>query len=233
MDEAERKERGGSLTRSLRQAGSAIAVPSDHIREHAEHLATRPVSRRALAVAFSASTASSVEVLVEGASFYPPMLEDIASASSSVHINQFGFRPGVVGDAFADALTDKAAEGVPVRLVVDRQGSDPEGSTRAFYDRLSAAGIEVCVVRATQLRAPVGPLGSGGATSWNLGGLGHVDHRKFAVIDGNIGWVGGAGIEDHFQDAVRAFSRCSRARSCCSRRSTRIRDRRSSSCRCC
>jgi cardiolipin synthase A/B len=104
------------------------------------------------------------------------MLEDIASASSSVHINQFGFRPGVVGDTFAEALIGKAGEGVPVRLVVDRQGSDPERSTRAFYDRLTAAGVEVCVVRATRLRAPVGPLGSGGTTRWNLGGLGHVDH---------------------------------------------------------
>ena len=55
-------------------------------------------------------------------------------------------------------------------------------------------------MRATQPRAPVGPLGSGGPTRWNLAGLGHIDHRKLVVIDGRIGWVGGAGIEDHFQD---------------------------------
>jgi cardiolipin synthase len=30
--------------------------------------------------------------------------------------------------------------------------------------------------------------------------LGHIDHRKFAIVDGRVGWVGGAGIEDHFQD---------------------------------
>jgi cardiolipin synthase len=35
---------------------------------------------------------------------------------------------------------------------------------------------------------------------WNLDGLGHFDHRKLAVIDGGIGWIGGAGIEDHFDD---------------------------------
>ena len=151
-------------------------------------------------LAFDESTALSVEVLVEGASFYPRMLADIAAASSSVHINQFGFRPGVVGDRFADALIAKAAEGVPVRLVVDRQGSDPERSSKAFYDRLTAAGIEVCVVRATRPRVPAGPLANGGATQWNLGGLGHIDHRKVMVVDGRVGWVGGAGIEDHFQD---------------------------------
>jgi cardiolipin synthase len=97
-------------------------------------------------------------------------------------------------------LIRKAEEGVPVRLVVDRQGSDPERGAREHYERLVAGGVEVCVVRAMQARAPFGPLGGGGATRWNLAGLGHIDHRKAIVVDGRIGWVGGAGIEDHFQD---------------------------------
>jgi cardiolipin synthase A/B len=181
-------------------AAAGIAVRNDRIREHAERLAAGPVCLRALALAFDQSRASSVDVHVEGRNFYPPMLEDIASATSSVHINQFGFRPGVVGDAFADALVEKAADGVPVRLVVDRQGSDPERSSKALYDRLTAAAIEICVVRATKPRAPLGPLGSDGATRWNLTALGHIDHRKFVVVDGRVGWIGGAGIEDHFQD---------------------------------
>jgi cardiolipin synthase len=180
--------------------GAAFTVPDDGIRRHAERLVTEPVGLGALALAFDESSAASAEVLVEGRNFYPRMLEDIASASSSVHVNQFGFRPGAVGDAFADALMRKAAEGVPVRLVVDRQGSDPERSSRALYDRLAAAGVAVCVVRATKPRVAAGPLGSEGATRWNLAGLGHVDHRKLAVVDGRVGWVGGAGIEDHFQD---------------------------------
>jgi cardiolipin synthase len=176
------------------------AVPNDAVVEWAERLVTGPVEREALALAFSESTAASAEVLVEGESFYPRMLEDLAAATSSIHINQFGFRPGVIGDTFADELIRKAREGVPVRLVVDRQGSDPERSARTFYERLRGAGVEVCVVRATRPRAPAGPLGGGGATRWNLGALGHVDHRKVLVIDGRVGWAGGAGIEDHFND---------------------------------
>jgi cardiolipin synthase A/B len=170
------------------------------LRDHAERLATQPVARSDLSLAFAESSASLADVHVEGRNFYPPMLADIASASSSVHINQFGFRPGVVGEAFADALIAKAREGVPVRLVVDRQGSDPDRSSRALFDRLTGAGIEVCVVRATKPRAPFGPLGSERSTRWNLAGLGHIDHRKLVVVDGRTGWVGGAGIEDHFQD---------------------------------
>jgi cardiolipin synthase A/B len=178
----------------------AIPVPDDAVRSYAERLLTGRVSRQAQAIAFSESWASSVEVLVEGRTFYPPMLEDINSASTAVHINQFGFRPGIVGDGFAEALIRKAGEGVPVRLVVDRQGSDPERGARALYERLTAAGVQVCVVRATQPRAPFGPLGGGGPNRWNLAGLGHIDHRKVVVVDGRVGWVGGAGIEDHFQD---------------------------------
>jgi len=176
------------------------AVANGRLAERAEELLARPVSLAALALAFDESAASSAEVLVEGESFYPPMLEDIASASSSIHINQFGFRPGVVGDTFAEALVAKALEGVPVRIVVDRQGSKPEEDSEALYERLAAAGIDVCVVRATKPRTQDGPLSGGGALRWNLRGLGHIDHRKLLVIDGRIGWVGGAGIEDHFQD---------------------------------
>ena len=159
-----------------------------------------PVERSDLALAFDESSATTADVHVEGRNFYPPMLEDIRSATSSVHINQFGFRPGVVGEAFAEALTAKAAEGVKVRLVVDSNGTDPERGSRELYERLTSAGIEVCVVRATKLRSATGPLGSQGALKWNVAGLGHIDHRKLVVVDGRIGWVGGAGVEDHFQD---------------------------------
>jgi cardiolipin synthase len=179
---------------------SPLPIADDAIRAHAERLVSDDVTRQALALAFAESRASSAEILVEGREFYPPMLADIASASSSVHVNQFGFRPGVVGDAFAETLIRKAADGVPVRLVVDRQGSDPERSARPLYDRLTAAGVEIGVVRATRPRVPAGTLGGDGPTRWNLAGLGHIDHRKVVVVDGRIGWVGGAGIEDHFQD---------------------------------
>ena len=95
-----------------------IAVSEHSIKEHARALLdASQVARGDLALAFSESSALSAEVLVEGASFYPPMLDDIRGASSSVHINQFGFRPGLVGDEFAETLVTKAAEGVPVKTI--------------------------------------------------------------------------------------------------------------------
>ncbi len=177
-----------------------IAVGNDQLLSHADRLLAAPVSRGDLALAFEESSAETAEVLVEGKNFYPRILEDIAAAQTSVHINQFGFRPGAIGDRFAEALLAKAKEDVAVRLIVDSQGSAPERGTKDMYERLGAAGVTVCVVRATKPRAAVGPLGGDGGLRWNLAGLGHIDHRKVVVVDGRTGWVGGAGIEDHFED---------------------------------
>jgi cardiolipin synthase len=154
-----------------------------------------------LALAFEETTATSAEVLVGGATFFPRLLADVEAASSSVHIVQFGFRPGTIGDSFADALATKARDGVAVRLIVDRNGSDPDRKSRGMYERLASAGVQVCTTRGTQARAPFGPLGENARKPrWNLDGLGHIDHRKLFVVDGRVGWVGGAGIEDHFAD---------------------------------
>ena len=92
------------------------------LRTRAEGLLRGPVRSADLALAFDETVAATVDVQVGGRNFFPPMLDDIGSASSSVHINQFGFRPGAIGDQFAAALLAKASEGVAVRLVVDAQG---------------------------------------------------------------------------------------------------------------
>jgi phosphatidylserine/phosphatidylglycerophosphate/cardiolipin synthase-like enzyme len=128
------------------------------------------------------------------------MLADIAAAASSVHINQFGFRPGTIGEAFRDGA--------------DRQG----GRGRPRQGRRGRAGLAARQVRPRPLRAParrwrrrprrarhaaaraVAAGGRGRLAALGVSQLGHIDHRKLVVIDGRIGWVGGAGIEDHFDD---------------------------------
>jgi cardiolipin synthase A/B len=188
----------------MRAVGGAkkTSVSNAGIQTHARKLLeAREPALRELALAFDESTATAAALFVSGKSFYPPMLADIEAATSSVHINQFGFRPGQIGDRFAEVLAAKAHSGVPVRLVVDEQGSHPFDTSKDFYELLARAGVEVVVTRATKLRVPVGVLGRGGRpVRWNFDALGHIDHRKAVVVDGRIGWVGGAGIEDHFED---------------------------------
>ena len=162
--------------------GGSEGVAVGDVRSHAERLLTGPVSLHDQALAFSESSAASAEVLVEGRQFYPPMLEDIRGATSSIHINQFGFRPGIVGDRFSEALVEKAKEGVPIRLVVDRQGSAPEEAAREHYERLVAAGVQVCVVRATKPRARTGPLGGAHGLSLGLQGAGRFSTERILPL---------------------------------------------------
>src|SRR3954452_7218975 len=149
----------------------------DDVRARAEQLARSEVKLGDLALVFDETTAATVAVHVSGRDFFPLILDDIASATSSIHINQYGFQPGEIGVRFAAALLAKAAEGVAVRIVVDRVGSRP-GRSGGFYERLRAGGIDVRVVRAP----------------------GRIDPRNLFVVDGRVAWVGGAGIEDHFND---------------------------------
>ncbi len=87
------------------------------------------------------------------------------------------------------------------------------GQARGRPARLRSRPVEPCLLRAAaccrcrgtsrlaQRATCTGATGGGGAlTRWNFYKLGHIDHRKVVVVDGRVGWVGGAGFEDHFED---------------------------------
>ena len=98
----------------------ATPVTAEGAIDHARRVAAvDQVGHADLVGTWAPTTATDVEVLVEGNTFYPRMLEDIASATGSIHVMQYGFQPGVVGDPFARAFAAKAREGVKVRLILD------------------------------------------------------------------------------------------------------------------
>ena len=99
-------------------------IEVDDAMEYARRSLEKPGPRHSdLARLWGPSSAAGVEVLPEGRNFYPRMLEDIAGARHSVHIMQYGFQPGIIGDQFAPLFKAKVAEGVKVRLAVDALGS--------------------------------------------------------------------------------------------------------------
>src|SRR5215218_8997233 len=122
---------------SPRSDGHAVRVPNADLAAHAERLLSAPrVERHELALGFDDSEATAGSVHVGGADFFPLQLEDIGRATSSIHFVQFGFKPGKIGELFADALAAKAKAGVPVRIVVDKNGSSPEGGSKDLYAKL-------------------------------------------------------------------------------------------------
>jgi cardiolipin synthase len=147
-------------------------------------------------IPYAPATAADVQLFVEGTTFFPRILDDIRAAYSSVHILEFGFKPGEVADQFMSVLEDKARAGVDVRVVVDAMGSDTGGASGRMFEQLAQSGVQIVVNNAI-------PLDRDGliphqATDWRHDEVGRVDHRKMFVIDGRVGWVGGAGIVDHF-----------------------------------
>ncbi|MGI9642839.1 MAG: phospholipase D-like domain-containing protein [Acidimicrobiia bacterium] len=144
------------------------------------------------------STAASIEPAAGGNEFYHRIFDDIEAASSSIHILMFGWKPGIPAGELADLLGKKLEEGVEVRILVDSFGSRPHGLSKDMYRRLADAGAEIVV------NCFLPPRHEGlypeTKAGWAYSLPFRADHRKLFVVDGEIAWTGGAGVEDHFLD---------------------------------
>jgi Phosphatidylserine/phosphatidylglycerophosphate/cardiolipin synthases and related enzymes len=125
---------------------------------------------------------NSARLLQNGDEIFPAMLEAIASAQSSIHLESYIYRDGKVAREMAAALAERARAGVSVRLLLDAIGSvgfgeenqrllEEAGATVVFFRPLS-----VKTLRKIHLRT----------------------HRKVLVVDGRIGFVGGVCIADEW-----------------------------------
>jgi cardiolipin synthase len=179
-----------------RPRGSAANVTPEGARSLVEAAIGRRAERGQLTLDFVPATATRMDLLIDGAAFFPRLLADIEAATSDVHILIFGFKGGVVGDRFRDVLVDKAAAGVRVRVITEAAYSQPGLGSKAFYDSLTAGGVQVVANQGAFLDLD-GVLGQR-YLDWRLDDLGHFDHRKVVVVDGRVGYVGGPGIEDHY-----------------------------------
>jgi cardiolipin synthase A/B len=199
---------GGVLASSRRNAAKRVpsfpsgpvSLPADEAAVFAARMAAAPIVRkRDVAVSFAPTTARAVEPLLHGTMYFPRMLQDLGAAESSINMLIYGFKPGDIGSAFRDVLLAKVAAGIPVRLSVDAVGSEVRAGSKALFGELVEGGVQVVQNRG-MFPDVRGPLGPGAKIGWRRENIGHFDHRKFMVVDGRIGWLGGTGIEDHFND---------------------------------
>jgi cardiolipin synthase A/B len=173
------------------------AVTSVQSQAMTEAFALNEDARRDdVAIPYAPSTADEVDLMIEGDQFFPAIVSDIEAAESSVHIMMFGFYPGEWGTRIADALIAREDAGVEVRVSVDGYGSKVFGENASLFDRLVDGGVEVVVNDIFPLQKE-GPLPDRDF-SLSQDEVGQADHRKVIVVDGLVGWVGGAGFEDHF-----------------------------------
>jgi len=123
---------------------------------------------------------NSIEILTNGAQFYPAMRDAIRSAKASINLEAYIFRPGEAADMLVEAIVERAAAGVEVRCVFDAIGSAWLGGRT--LRRLSEAG---CIVNFYQ------PI-----RWYRLHRLNNRTHRELLIVDGRTAFTGGAGVAD-------------------------------------
>lgn len=122
---------------------------------------------------------NAVDVLENGA-FFDALFETIGGARESVHFETFLWKEGRLGARLAEALAARAAAGVRVRVLLDARGCRRMGD--AALRTLREAGCRVVLYHAPRLA--------------NVGVMNRRDHRKAAVIDGHVAFVGGHCVVD-------------------------------------
>jgi cardiolipin synthase len=129
-----------------------------------------------------------IDILNNGDEFFPPMLEAIAEAQSTITMEAYIYWAGEIGQRFAEALSARARAGVRVKLLLDAIGSSDIGDE--IVRTLEEAGCQI---------AWYNPI-----RWYTLGRINHRTHRKSLIIDGRVAFTGGAGIADewlgHAQD---------------------------------
>ncbi len=124
-----------------------------------------------------------VAALHNGAAFFPPMLDAVRQARRSICLETYIYWTGEVGRQFASALAERARAGVKVHVIIDWIGS--RNIDRALLDQMREAGVEV---------ERYNPFVWYAFTRIN-----HRDHRKMLIVDGRVGFIGGAGLADLWQ----------------------------------
>ena len=127
-----------------------------------------------------------VTLLENGDAFYPAILEAIRGAKDSVNFEVYIFEPDEIGRQFMDALKDRARAGIEVRFLVDGFGGHK--LKKRHRDELREAGVIVMRFRPLALR--------------NLVRFYRRTHRRAIVIDGRVGFTGGAAISKKWKGNV-------------------------------
>ena len=181
----------------IERRGSAVMVQDDRLlewlsswdpsmRRSAEYLvraASAPVFTDTRCVYYSF-----------GQDFFDQFLRELKMAKKSIYMEFFIIKEGEMWNKTLDVLKQKAEQGLDVRIIYDFAGclfTLPSG----YADELRRAGIRCCVFNEIHF-------------SWHISEyklLNHRDHRKIAVIDGEVGFSGGINFADEYINRKRRF----------------------------
>lgn len=125
-------------------------------------------------------TGGRAELMNNGSEFFPAIVEAIHNANYSVNFMVYIWTAGRAADMVFDALVKAARRGVEVRVLFDSFGSMK--APKDWIQRLERAGGKTCWFRPARLG--------------KLMRFYKRNHRRAIIIDGAVGFLGGAAIED-------------------------------------
>ena len=120
-----------------------------------------------------------VDIYTDGYDFFLTLLYNIGQAKHHIHLDTYIFEADALGYLIADALIDKAEQGVEVRLIYDDVGCWKVKDE--FFERMRDAGIDIHSFMPVRFPAFTSKVN-------------YRNHRKLCVIDGKVGFIGGMNI---------------------------------------
>ncbi|MBQ7414653.1 MAG: cardiolipin synthase [Prevotella sp.] len=120
-----------------------------------------------------------IDIMTDGYAFFPELLKDIVKAKHHIHLDIYIFEDDALGRLVADALIDRAREGVMVRVIYDDVGCWQVA--HRFFERMREEGIEVAAYLPVRFPSFTSKVN-------------YRNHRKLVIIDGETGYIGGMNI---------------------------------------
>ena len=124
-----------------------------------------------------------VDIFTDGYEFIFSLLYNIGQAKHHIHLDTYIFEDDALGYLVADALIDKAEQGVEIRLIYDDVGCWKVKDS--FFERMREAGIDVHSFMPVRFPAFTSKVN-------------YRNHRKICVIDGRVGFIGGMNIAKRY-----------------------------------
>jgi len=152
-------------------AGIACSIDSDEFLHMLEALVDAKVNQH-----------TQLTIFTNGKQFYEEELNAIIAAKHSINLEAYIFHEGEIAARFVSQLTQQARKGVKVNLVLDAMGN--ARTPKSFFTKLEAAGGRVSWYNSSK---------------WSkLPRFNNRTHRELLIIDGQVGYIGGAGIADQW-----------------------------------
>ncbi len=120
-----------------------------------------------------------VEILQDATMKYPRLLEDVKAAQHSVHLNYYIWTEDSFTLQVKEALIERVKAGVEVRCLYDASGG---AMGKQYLQDLTDAGVKIHPYLEYRNLA-------------RLHTINYRSHRKIAIIDGKIGYVGGLNLD--------------------------------------